>query len=281
MEDEMVFRAAVWCGLGMAVGIFLWMWKNHNRVPYGRHHAKAAATTPLPFTFVMIPTRLAWSLMEIPPLLLSPPIFALGRNASLPVPRALALLFLAHYAHRSLLYPLRMRPTHTRNLPLLVFLAAILFNIYNTYIQMRSLSHFTHYPSSWLSSPQVFFGAILFIVGMIINISADSTLISLRKSDSSLVLLRESAASNSAANAVKAYKIPSGGLFEFVTCPNYFGELLEWFAWAIATWSLAGLVFFILSASNLVPRAIAHHQWYQENFTEYPRSRKILVPFIF
>ena len=39
------------------------------------------------------------------------------------------------------------------------------------------------------------------------------------------------------------YKIPVGGLFRWVSSPNYFGELLEWTGWAIATWSIPGVAF--------------------------------------
>ena len=39
---------------------------------------------------------------------------------------------------------------------------------------------------------------------------------------------------------------------------------------AAASWSLA----------NLAPRAIKTHRWYREQFAEYPRERKALLPFI-
>ena len=76
------------------------------------------------------------------------------------------------------------------------------------------------------------------------------------------------------------YKIPRGGLYELISCPNYFGELLEWLGWAIATWSVAGLSFAVFTAANLVPRALTHHRWYREKFPEYPRSRRAVVPFV-
>ncbi|KAI5060453.1 hypothetical protein GOP47_0024873 [Adiantum capillus-veneris] len=258
-------------GFAMAVGIWWWMSKKDNIAPYGRHHTTAAAVISLPLTHVMLPTQLGWCLMESPPLLLTPFLFSVGQYTSRTAPRMLVALFLAHYAHRCLLYPLRMRPSRTRNLPILVFLAALVFNVYNTYIQVRSLSHYTEYSSTWLLSPQFILGAMLFFSGMLINISADSTLISLRKLGPS----------NSTSNSSRAYRVPHGGFFELVSCPNYFGELVEWLGWAIAASSLAGLVFFVLAVANLVPRAVAHHHWYVQNFKEYPRSRKILVPFIF
>jgi len=76
------------------------------------------------------------------------------------------------------------------------------------------------------------------------------------------------------------YKIPKGGLYRRISCPNYFGEILEWTGWAIATWSLSGLSFAIWTFANLVPRAVANHNWYKQKFPEYPENRKAVIPYI-
>ena len=47
-----------------------------------------------------------------------------------------------------------------------------------------------------------------------------------------------------------------------------------------ATWSLAGVVIFLITAGNLVPRAFATHKWYREKFADYPSGRKALIPFV-
>ena len=31
---------------------------------------------------------------------------------------------------------------------------------------------------------------------------------------------------------------------------------------------------------NLIPRALNHHEWYKENFKNYPKNRKAVIPFI-
>ncbi|HDP80029.1 MAG TPA: DUF1295 domain-containing protein, partial [Spirochaetes bacterium] len=77
------------------------------------------------------------------------------------------------------------------------------------------------------------------------------------------------------------YRIPAGGLYRFVSCPNYFGEILEWTGWALATWSLPGLAFALFTMANLVPRARAHHRWYHETFPDYPAERKRVIPFLY
>jgi hypothetical protein len=56
--------------------------------------------------------------------------------------------------------------------------------------------------------------------------------------------------------------------------------MLEWSGFALLTWSPAALAFAVYTASNLAPRAIAHHKWYRETFPEYPRERRALLPFL-
>lgn len=76
------------------------------------------------------------------------------------------------------------------------------------------------------------------------------------------------------------YVVPGGGMFRFVSSPNYFGEMVEWTGWAVATWSVAGLAFAVFTIANLLPRAVSDHRWYQKTFSEYPADRKILIPFL-
>ena len=74
------------------------------------------------------------------------------------------------------------------------------------------------------------------------------------------------------------YQVPQGGLYRWISCPNYFGEIIEWIGWAIATWSLPGLAFAIWTFANLAPRAAAHHAWYHRHFPAYPPERRALIP---
>jgi 3-oxo-5-alpha-steroid 4-dehydrogenase 1 len=76
------------------------------------------------------------------------------------------------------------------------------------------------------------------------------------------------------------YAIPYGGLYRWVSCPNYFGELLEWIGFAIAAWTLPALAFAVFTFANLFPRALSHHRWYREKFVDYPADRKAMLPLI-
>ena len=78
----------------------------------------------------------------------------------------------------------------------------------------------------------------------------------------------------------KGYKIPHGGFFKWISCPNHFGEIIEWTGFAIMTWSLSGLSFAIWTAVNLIPRALDHHKWYKDTFSDYPQKRKAVIPFL-
>ena len=74
------------------------------------------------------------------------------------------------------------------------------------------------------------------------------------------------------------YKIPSGFLFDKVSSPNLYGELIEWLGFVIIAPSLASLSFWVWSLANLVPRARDHHKWYLKKFDNYPKERKVLIP---
>lgn len=79
----------------------------------------------------------------------------------------------------------------------------------------------------------------------------------------------------------RAYFLPRGFLFYLVSCPNYFGEGLQWLGWAMMTWSLAGLVWWLYTESIFIPRSGHNHRWYQSQFLNYPSHRKALIPLIY
>jgi steroid 5-alpha reductase family enzyme len=135
-------------------------------------------------------------------------------------------------------------------------------NVLNSYLNARWISHLGDYPLAWLTSGPFIAGVLLFMVGWLINQHADRTLFRLRVPGES------------------GYKIPHGGLYRWVSCPNYLGEILQWVGWAVATWSLAGAAFAVLTMANLLPRAMAIHRWYRARFADYPKSRHAVFPYV-
>ncbi|MBP7389456.1 MAG: hypothetical protein KA841_03570, partial [Chitinophagales bacterium] len=76
------------------------------------------------------------------------------------------------------------------------------------------------------------------------------------------------------------YKIPNGFLFKYISCPNHFGEMVEWFGFALMMGQLPAYAFALWTIVNLMPRALDHHRWYREKFADYPKERNAVVPFI-
>jgi 3-oxo-5-alpha-steroid 4-dehydrogenase 1 len=139
---------------------------------------------------------------------------------------------------------------------------AFIFNCFNGFINGYGVFHLLSYERSWPGTWQFLTGGTLFVSGFIINKIADEKLRRLRKGNS------------------EGYVIPRGWLFSFISCPHYFGEMIEWGGWAVMTWSFPGLAFFIFTFANLFPRAIASHKWYKQNFPDYPADRKAIIPFV-
>jgi 3-oxo-5-alpha-steroid 4-dehydrogenase 1 len=128
-------------------------------------------------------------------------------------------------------------------------------------VQFISMNTFL-YTDSWLSDIRFIAGLALFLFGFVIN----------RYSDYILYRIRQ--------HIQQEYAIPQSGLYRFISCPNYFGEILIWVGWTLATWSPVAAAFTLWSIANLAPRARSHHRWYKEQFEDYPEERHILVPWI-
>ncbi len=204
--------------------------------------------------------RVGWILMETPAVLVLPVFFLTSERTGDRILQVFLVVWLVHYIHRAWIYPFRKKGGHA--MPLGLALCAMAFNLFNGGFNGGWLFHLGPvYPRDWLTSPQFLVGIAVFAAGFAINVHADSVLIRMRRRSD-------------------GYGVPRGGLFERVSCPNYLGEIMEWFGWAIMTWSWAGLSFAVWTAANLVPRAIAHHRYYRENLDGYPASRKAVAPFI-
>ncbi|XP_020197576.1 uncharacterized protein [Aegilops tauschii subsp. strangulata] len=78
----------------------------------------------------------------------------------------------------------------------------------------------------------------------------------------------------------KGYKIPKGGLFEFVTCPHYLFEITGFFGFAMISQTVYALAMASGTAAYLVGRSFATRRWYESKFEEFPASIKALVPYI-
>ena len=245
------YQAILLSWIGLAVIVFFILLK--IAAPYGRH--SAAGWGP------MISNKWAWVVMELPVLvvlylLIFPGIILFS------FPYVIMIgLFTLHYLNRVFVFPFRLH-TKGKKMPLIILLSAIFFNIVNGFSFGYYFTHFANYTNDWLTDPRFIAGVILFFSGMFINWKADSILIHLRKPGET------------------NYKIPHGWLFDKISCANLFGELIEWLGFAVLCWNLPALTFFIWTAANLIPRALSHHKWYKEKFTEYPKNRKAIIPYV-
>lgn len=245
----------LWITFGwIALGLITFVVLLFIPAPYGRHTRDGWG--------VKIPNRAGWFFMETPSLLVLTLTFITGAWTTTPVTWIFFSLWAAHYINRSLIYPFQTR-TRGKVMPLIIALFAVFFNFMNASLNGYYLTRFGDwYTIDWLTDPRFIIGIAIFLTGAVINISADHYLLNLRKTNG------------------REYKIPQGRLFRRISCPNFFGEILEWTGFAIMVWNPAGLAFALWTFFNLVPRALDHHRWYRAKFENYPSSRKAVIPYL-
>ena len=252
-KETLYFISYIWLAIAVIVHITMFF----VTAPLGRHTSDKWGKN--------INNKLGWILMEMPSLLIMLYFLLYGTHSFDSFAWILFVLWILHYANRSFIYPIRIKAT-PKQIPVFIVLNAILFNLMNAGLNGYYLSELAdpeNYNSQWVSSPHFLVGIILFFIGAFINLRSDSILINLR------------------APGETDYKIPKGFLFNYVSSPNLFGEVIEWSGFALMAWNLPAHTIMIWTFANLVPRAKNHHDWYKKQFPGYPQRRKIIFPFIY
>jgi 3-oxo-5-alpha-steroid 4-dehydrogenase 1 len=245
-----LYQALLWISMPLALGSFILLL--FVPAPYGRHHRSGWGPA--------ISARLGWIVMEGPAPLIFLVCFLQGTGTLSETSYLFLILWQLHYLQRAFIYPFQIAQNR-RPLPVSVIIMGAAFNAGNAYLNGSYLFSLSGgYPRHWLSQPALLIGVLIFGLGFAINRWADKQLRQLQISSNF------------------AYVIPNAGLYRWISCPNYLGEIIEWIGWAIATWSLPGLIFALWTMANLMPRARTHHRWYCQTFADYPHERKALIP---
>lgn len=213
-----------------------------------------------------LPNRIGWILMESPVFIAMMLLWGFSDARFDAASLALLILFQTHYLQRAFIFPLLIRGNS--KMPFGIVALGMLFNTLNALMQggwIFYLAPERGYYDDWFSKPYFYVGAVVFFVGLFINLQSDYIIRHLRKPGDT-----------------KHY-IPRGGMFRYVSSANYFGEFTEWVGFAIASWSWSGLVFAWWTFANLAPRANSLYKRYEKEFGEEFTSlkRKRMIPFIY
>ncbi|GAB6022093.1 hypothetical protein CHUAL_006235 [Chamberlinius hualienensis] len=167
-------------------------------------------------------------------------------------------LWLVHFIHRGFVHPLYMRyssKTISVGIPLTGLTLAYFSYIHASYLTLAV------YPEGYVCHSSFIIGLTLFAIGFGLNKWSDVTLRNLRSNSGDA-----------------KYYVPTAAIFKFISCPNYLGEIMQWLGWALSTWSVEGLLYFLFVCATCVPRSKHNHQWCMKYVRNYPKDRNALIP---
>ncbi len=246
--------------IGFAFAAFTLIGGAFVQSPYGRFASDKYGLNLNP--------KLGWWLMEIPATVVFLWFFVQGSRATEPVPLILAAVWLIHYGNRGWFFPLSIRVARGRRstFSLMVMSMGMFVTAIHGYLNASLFSEFgAHLTNDWLTDPRFLSGLVIYYFGFFVILRSESIVRNLRDPN---------------VQGEAEYKIPYGGFYRYVSSPQYLGELVGWAGFALMTWGLPGVMIFLISAGNLVPRAFGTHRWYREKFPDYPSDRKALIPYV-
>ncbi|KAA6394898.1 MAG: putative 3-oxo-5-alpha-steroid 4-dehydrogenase [Streblomastix strix] len=253
---EAAYPFVLWIFLGVGFVSFVSLF--FIQAPYGKHSEGSGKGWGPKFS-----GKFGFMIQETPAVFLPPIYYYLSdrRQAQL----ILLIIWEIHYIQRTFISTI-LQPTNNKNTSFSIMIFALIFQFANTYLVFFGICFRDKelFDINMFKDPFVILGFIIFFCAYVGNIISDTILRRLRKPGDT------------------NYYIPHGFLFEFISAPNYFCEMLEWFGYMIGTkFHVGTIAFFVWTIYSLFPRALGHHQWYKKKFgSEYPSNRKAIIPFI-
>ncbi|CAO3613135.1 unnamed protein product [Cunninghamella blakesleeana] len=113
-------------------------------------------------------------------------------------------------------------------------------------------------PTHLINKTEINLGILLFFIGEGINYYHHIILSNLRNEGS------------------KEYKIPTDGLFQYIWCPHYLGEIISFISMTLLSQHMVVLMLQISSAAYLAVRAYNTRLWYHQKFDSVPKKACVL-----
>jgi 3-oxo-5-alpha-steroid 4-dehydrogenase 1 len=248
--------------IGLAFAAFTIVAGAFAQSPYGRFASDKYG--------INLNAKLGWWLMEIPATASFLWFYLNSDSASWTVTTLfLGGLWMLHYGNRGWFFPLSIRvaPNSKSSFSFMVMSMGMFVTAIHAYLNAEWFTRFgKHLTPEWLTDPRFIIGLCIYALGFFLIVTSEHVVRNLRSAEPK--------------PDEPKYKIPRGFGYNWVSSPQYLGELIVWAGFSILTWGLPGVMIFLISAGNLVPRAFGTHKWYKEKFPEYPANRKALIPYV-
>ncbi|XP_011151922.2 polyprenol reductase isoform X4 [Harpegnathos saltator] len=110
--------------------------------------------------------------------------------------------------------------------------------------------------------------AFIFLLSTYMQLHSNFILARLRKNKDGVVVSHD-------------YKIPFYGLFEYVSGPLQFTEILIYVMLSLILWQASTFHYVtVWVIANQIECAYLTHWWFRKNFKNYPKKRKMLIPYV-
>mmetsp|Transcript_44876 Transcript_44876/g.43458 ORF Transcript_44876/g.43458 Transcript_44876/m.43458 type:complete len:202 (+) Transcript_44876:352-957(+) len=143
-----------------------------------------------------------------------------------------------------------------------VFLNSFHYWVIFGFINMYFFLHPDYTPPKWTSDNYLWISFACFLGFEFLNLMCHITMMNLRRPGTT------------------ERGIPRGWGFDTVSCANYLYETLCWILFAVQSNAVGAYIFLAISFFQMLDWALKKHKRYVEEFPNYPKNRKSMVPFI-